>query len=131
MSLHLTIKFRILCSKDAPRSTCTSFSAQENIDRRIWLNLLYFGMSGADYWHEDPHTTLFFCTPQDVGVVKARVLKTLGFQPQAIKKQYVSSPFGPIISGQLFDKAFQFLTNLRWHLPGNRAYPRVIQNNRA
>lgn len=27
-------------------------------------------MSGADYWHEDPHTTLFFCTPQDVGVVK-------------------------------------------------------------
>lgn len=104
MSLHLTIKFRILGSKDAPRSTCTSFSAQENIDRRIWLNLLYFGMSGADYWHEDPHTTLFFCTPQDV----ARVLKTLGFQPQAIKKQYVSSPFGPIISRQLFDEASLF-----------------------
>ena len=126
MSLHLTIKFRILGSKDAPRSTCTSFSAQENIDRRIWLNLLYFGMSGADYWHEDPHTTLFFCTPQDVGVVKdAR------FSTTSNKKQYVSSPFGPIISGQLFDKASQFLTKLRWHLPGNRAYPRVIQNNRA
>ena len=59
------------------------------------------------------------------------LLKTLGLQRQAIKKQFVSSPFGPIISGQLFDKASQFLAKLRWHLPGNRAYPRVIQNNRA